>query len=266
MVIEKFNHKTNKKLLEYIFKKCNYFTLTYQESSTKEYYDILKKILFEDLNYKNEDMLFLDSEKSVEKIVSDLYEIKENLDLKEFLNITKKWFHFPSEFSSDEQLKQYLKNEVLSLIFLIKREEKHRTFIEKYKDCLVSKTIYYYTDEQRNGYEYSLPDIQTICYKFLLNPKTQDFLLKQNNICDDLKDIPLIDLSFYKDESCFLRIRTLSKADSDENFCYIICESEDEYEYLKSIGVEFYDKQYVNEKIDERSFNGKYYDPYIDYF
>lgn len=46
------------------------------------------------------------------------------------------------------------------------------------------------------------------------------------------------DISFFKNGYCWLYSVT------HENFCYIYCENKEEYEYLKSIGIEFQEKEF----------------------
>ena len=43
------------------------------------------------------------------------------------------------------------------------------------------------------------------------------------------------------------------KSVAHEKLCNIYCESEEEYEYLKSIGVEFYEKEYVPISYEEKN-------------
>lgn len=53
------------------------------------------------------------------------------------------------------------------------------------------------------------------------------------------------DISFFKDGYCWLR------SVSHEEICDIYCENEEEYEYLKSIGLRFLEKGFVPIPIDE---------------
>lgn len=74
-------------------------------------------------------------------------------------------------------------------------------------------------------------------YKTSNNVK--DYLLKNENLYDWLNpDFPE-DISFFSNGYCWLY------SIAHENLCYIYCDSKEEYDYLKSIGIEFANSEFI---------------------
>lgn len=69
--------------------------------------------------------------------------------------------------------------------------------------------------------------------------KMNDYLLTNQNLYKWLNPEYPEDISFFKNGYCWLY------SVAHESLCDIYCESEEEYEYLKSIGIEFLDKKFI---------------------
>ena len=74
-------------------------------------------------------------------------------------------------------------------------------------------------------------------YKF--SDTLTDFLLTNKNLYEWNNPYYPQDISLFKNGYCWLY------SIADEDMCFIYCENEEEYEYLKSIGVEFSKTEFV---------------------
>lgn len=75
-------------------------------------------------------------------------------------------------------------------------------------------------------------------YYFKLDKELLNFLLEKNNIYDWVFEKSLENLSFYIKNIPF--ITTVSH----ERLCWIECRNQEEYEYFKSLGIEFKEKEF----------------------
>lgn len=107
------------------------------------------------------------------------------------------------------------------------------TFLSKYKYDIIheEKSIY----KNKNGNEILI----SIKYYFKLSEELKINILRKKSIYDWCFPMSIEDIEFYKDGKCWL----LSV--SHEEILDIFCRSEKEYEYLKSIGIEFVDENYI---------------------
>ena len=80
---------------------------------------------------------------------------------------------------------------------------------------------------------------------FKMSLRTTKYLLNNKNLYAWLNPDYPEDISFFKDGYCWLY------SIAHENLCDIYCESKEEYEYLKSIGIEFWNDEFVPISEDE---------------
>lgn len=83
-------------------------------------------------------------------------------------------------------------------------------------------------------------------YKF--SAKMKEYLLSNNNLFDWRGPEHPENPSFFRDGYCWLL------SDTPHKICRIFCENDEEYKYLKSIGIEFSDDKYSPTVKDERYF------------
>ena len=69
--------------------------------------------------------------------------------------------------------------------------------------------------------------------------EVKEYLLTNRNLYNWLNPKYPEDLAFFKDGYCWLY------SVAHEEMCEIYCEDKEEYEYLKSIGIEFWEKEFV---------------------
>ena len=74
-------------------------------------------------------------------------------------------------------------------------------------------------------------------YRF--SAEIKNYLLTNKNLYAWLNPGYPEDISFFKDGYCWLY------SVAHEDLCDIYCENEKEYEYLKSIGIQFWDDEFV---------------------
>ena len=208
------------KLMNYIFQKCDVFSLfrleDYHAKSTKDSLDVILSTE----NYTVEDIM----EKYSEEFLNEIYEkYKDNEQI----------FNEPMVFNSQKDEKNYRMALTYNKIIILYNKQTQKNWVQSNKDSLIyNQKEYYYTDE--DGVDY-YNDI----YYFKLTNKLKQEILEKKSIYDWLNIGSLEDICFYKpDGNCWL------ESVSHENLCWINCDSQEEFEYLKSIGIKFHEKQY----------------------
>ena len=208
------------KLMNYIFQKCDVFSLfrleDYHAKSTKNSLDVILSTE----NYTVEDIM----EKYSEEFLNEIYEkYKDNEQI----------FNKPRVFNSQQDEEIYKSSLTSHKIAILYGKQIEKNWLQSNKDSLIfTQKEYYYTDE--DGVDY-YNDI----YYFKLTNKLKQEILEKKSIYDWLNIGSLEDICFYKpDGNCWLG------SISHENLCWINCDSQEEFEYLKSIGIKFHKKQY----------------------
>ena len=80
---------------------------------------------------------------------------------------------------------------------------------------------------------------------YKLDDKVKEYLLSNKDLYNWLNPEYPEDISFFKNGYCWLR------SVSHEGICDIYCENEEEYEYLRSIGIRFREKEFTPTPIDK---------------
>lgn len=83
------------------------------------------------------------------------------------------------------------------------------------------------------------------------NKELEEYVLSNSNLYSWLNPYYPEDISFFKNGYCWLY------SIAHEELCDIYCENEEEYNYLKSIGIEFIDNKFI-----ETSNNNLYFENY----
>lgn len=220
MTVKKFKKNSYQTLIEYAVKKCNKFSLLQYLFQKPDQYNII--IL--ELKNSNPNLLEENSVININeiykiysndtRIFDDEYYLKfENINIEDL----KKGFI--------EQILTYYQNDLISKKILSKNKKnvisKKNIFCDEI-GCLY-QTIYTF-------------EINNNTIKLLKNMK---FFTDENTYNDSIIGGNLEDLCLYTNEHCWLN------SVSHENLCDIYCDSEQEYEYLKSIGIEFYEDHYI---------------------
>lgn len=85
----------------------------------------------------------------------------------------------------------------------------------------------------------SVFNVYYITHFYRLGNELKEYLLSNKNLYNWLEPKYPEDICFYKNGYCWLYSVT------HEEICDIYCENEEEYEYLKSIGIEFVEDKFV---------------------
>lgn len=233
------NSDTYRTIIEYSINKCNIFSL--QKYETK----------FEKIQTKFENIccvIFSDSEFS-ENFVFDNFS-------EQLLN------QIYEKYKNNEQIykieEEYLESSLREL--KAKYSDNSKILVPDMEQCIYeaikasirySLEMFIYNKSYDkfkmlyNKYNISknyLKEIKTeffTTYFFKLNSSTKNILFSKNTIYDWIFPLNLEDLCLYKDNKIWLY------SVAHERICNIYCESEEEYDYLKSIGVEFYEDHYI---------------------
>lgn len=256
-----------KKLIDYVFRTCNYFSVTYRLSPnhTDEFFKkVLKacnyneKKFYENFSYKLIGKLF-DRVKDNEIVYDEEYHSKfeKHLSLTEkaykaFIKSYKDKMFFKEKYEeygiamdfdnmNFEEFKTFSiydrKLDILSSMIGVEYYNfVFNDFINKYRKKIVGEIEY--RDSENKDKVLSIK-----CF-FKLDEDMKKELLKRKSIYDWIYPMSPEDIAFYRASRYFLY------SISHESMLSIYYESKDEYEYLKSLGIEFkYDKYVpINEK------------------
>ncbi len=115
--------------------------------------------------------------------------------------------------------------------------ETARLFEERLKASFIKKR----TTKQwvHTGYANAPNDDRIGVYFYRFSAEVKRFLLTNDDLYNWLNPEHPEDISLFKDGYCWLY------SVAHEEMCDIYCRNEEEYEYLKSIGIEFYEDKFV---------------------
>ena len=249
MVVNKeISGDTYKNLIDYAYNKCNYILVKYyidqHPKNGKEMMDIILSTpgFTKDDIIKNYSDIYLDKAyeyfKDNEKIFNDIYLRNRK---RKFLNEN---IYRDSEYF---QRKRTIKDNISRVYYNYIKEK----WLNRFKHNIVFKTINFvedlvidYSDNfpidfQKDTTTYvtkKIPHSEVYVLKF--NDEIKEDLLSKNSIYDYYFPKSLEDISFLKDNSYWLYSVT------HEEICDIYCEDEQEFKYLKSLGIEFEDDKF----------------------
>lgn len=269
---------TYKKLIEYIFKKCDVVSFVYRLDQHIDATNKFLKALSKDGLSKN----YIINNYSYELIGKIFESYKDNSIIFDNQNTIRQrifekitdYNHF-KDFLKDKEYQKYLINKYQKYGFKISfnniTHKKYKEFI-KYDDRLdsidekVNKIFYknvvekfidkykqYILDEEKTTFSYDQEKekVASIKYYIKITDELKKNILKRESIFDWCFPFNIEDIEFYKDGCCWL----FSVA--HEKMFDIYCENEKEYEYLKSIGVKFKNKTFVPISKEEIIYNNK---------
>lgn len=226
MFIKNMKKETHKKLLEYLIKRCDKFLLFEYyilRKCKKEKEDNIIDIIESNSKYSKEVILSNYSD----SLLDDIYNLfKDNLDIfnNDYVNKVEK------QLVIDYHIRKDIIHSAIAN-FTYQYNVEH--FINKYKDNIIKKLKYNENIQTPNSRWESL-------YVFSINENIIK-ALKDRNLFEWEYPNSLEDLCFIKND--YYKFSSISH----EELYDIYCENEGEYEYLKSIGVEFYEEHLVKE-------------------
>lgn len=226
MKVKKLNNQTYKKLILYSLGFCNKFSLyKYKLMGISEIEErSILDFIFENTTFTG-DMFLTEYNKAMLDKIYEQCKKNKKLFLESEKRLKQSNYEYFINLSNNEKIlreKQLINSIIEGYIYEHKHEEFKKYFKDKIKRLGDDPSIY-------------LVDYNKYAAKYILN--------NSKNINDWIHPMNLDNLSLYIDDTLWLY------SIPHENICDIYCRSEEEYEYLRSIGVEFREKYFVqNEK------------------
>ncbi len=219
------------KLIDYIFQRCEFISVIKRSDQHALETSRVKKI-FELNGYSKKKIINCYSENFLKEIYEkqkdnslifdenykNKFEINNSLDSKIFEELKKE---------NRERLIKETINKIMYYHMIELWLNKHK------KDIVHKKEDFYYDYMKQEKMSYG-----TI-YILRLSSEMKEDLLNKRSLYSWCFPLSVEDISFFKDGYCWLY------SVAHEEICEIYCEDKEEYEYLKSIGIEFWEKEFV---------------------
>lgn len=226
MQVKKINNNAYKKLIMYAYEICDKVELKKIKHFVvnKEKKQEILKIIISNPKFTKENLIKNYSEKTLDDIY---FEYKD--DNRFFCdNEIRKKLHYKNDVEYQNVLTKYKKSYINSIIELFLYNERCIKFLEKYENNIIDKISTEYEE-----YYYFKMDKQFINF----------FMDETDNIYDFTFPYNLENLCIYINDDIWL------ESVVDDKLCFINCRSEEEYEKLKSFGIDFAKEKYEKELI-----------------
>ena len=226
MQVKKINNNAYKKLIMYAYEICDKVELKKIKHFVvnKEKKQEILKIIISNPKFTKENLIKNYSEKTLDDIY---FEYKD--DNRFFCdNEIRKKLHYKNDVEYQNVLTKYKKSYINSIIELFLYNERCIKFLEKYENNIIDKISTEYE-------EY---------YYFKMDKHFIDFFMNEtDNICDFTSPYNLENLCIYINDDIWL------ESVADDKLCFINCRTEEEYEKLKSFGINFVKEKHKKELI-----------------
>lgn len=226
MQVKKINNNAYKKLIMYAYEICDKVELKKIKHFVvnKEKKQENLKIIISNPKFTKENLIKNYSEKTLDDIY---FEYKD--DNRFFCdNEIRKKLHYKNDVEYQNVLTKYKKSYINSIIELFLYNERCSKFLEKYDNNIIDKISTEYE-------EY---------YYFKMDKHFIDFFMNEtDNIYDFTFPYNLENLCIYINDDIWL------ESVADDKLCFINCRTEEEYEKLKSFGVNFVKEKHKKELI-----------------
>ena len=226
MQVKKINNNAYKKLIMYAYEICDKVELKKIKHFVvnKEKKQQILKIIISNPKFTKENLIKNYSEKTLDDIY---FEYKD--DNRFFCdNEIRKKLHYKNDVEYQNVLTKYKKSYINSIIELFLYNERCIKFLEKYENNIIDKISTEYE-------EY---------YYFKMDKHFIDFFMNEtDNIYDFTFPYNLENLCIYINDDIWL------ESVADDKLCFINCRTEEEYEKLKSFGINFVKEKHKKELI-----------------
>lgn len=226
MQVKKINNNAYKKLIMYAYEICDKVELKKIKHFVvnKEKKQEILKIIISNPKFTKENLIKNYSEKTLDDIY---FEYKD--DNRFFCdNEIRKKLHYKNDVEYQNVLTKYKKSYINSIIELFLYNERCIKFLEKYDNNIIDKISTEYE-------EY---------YYFKMDKHFIDFFMNEtDNIYDFTFPYNLENLCIYINDDIWL------ESVADDKLCFINCRTEEEYEKLKSFGINFVKEKHKKELI-----------------
>ena len=231
LVMKNINLEENQDFLNYILKKCNIISLTKYHDQHSEQHSRIINIILTSGKYSKEDILNVELINNPNKIYDDFKDNEEifNSDYKNKYENDSRYLYL---------IEDNRKSVIMGSIYEYFYNYVTNRFIDKFKDITIKKEEVLLT----SGVHHS-----TIYY-FKLNTDIKKELILKKSISKWQYPYSMEDISFYLDDYCYLR------SISHEDICEIYYDNEEEFKYLKFMGIEFDNENYIPVSKDDSSY------------
>lgn len=226
MQVKKINNNAYKKLIMYAYEICDKVELKKIKHFVvnKEKKQEILKIIISNPKFTKENLIKNYSEKTLDDIY---FEYKD--DNRFFCdNEIRKKLHYKNDVEYQNVLTKYKKSYINSIIELFLYNERCIKFLEKYENNIIDKISTEYEE-----YYYFKMDKHFI----------DSFMNETDNIYDFTFPYNLENLCIYINDDIWL------ESVADDKLCFINCRTEEEYEKLKSFGINFVKEKHKKELI-----------------
>lgn len=225
------------KLIEYILPKCDIISLKKYNDQHQEKHKKIIDIILSDSNISIDDIVTNYSDKYLNELCNELcnkYKDNKTIFDEEYKDkFEKNKYNFDYKIS-EEQKKENRKMAIIGSVRQFIYNSLTNEWLDKNRESIILERPNIIEDKL---FIERINHSTTYFLKLIEDLKTE--ILNKNSIYDWHYPISIEDISFFKDGYCLLNSIT------HENLCFIYCESEEEYEYLKSIGIKFAENQFI---------------------
>ena len=222
----KIDNNVYTKLINYAFSKCNIISLTKYYNQNNQLSENIANYIMSLENYNKNEIMNKYSEQLLEelnmkymndsKIFNDAYKTKYET------NLYKIGYETFEKIKVDNR-KKYIEESIQWFVYYSMTSnwiKENQNIILKTQNKTLNNSIKHST-----------------IYYIKLTDKLKNEILSKRTLFDWQWPISLEDISFYCEDCCWIHTIT------HEKLCEIFCENETEYEYLKSIGINFLDEK-----------------------
>ena len=231
--------KVYNKLIEYVFEQCDTVSMRKYCNQQEKETNRISNIILSDLQYSIGGIVETYSEDFLEKIYTHFKDNSIIFNQKYKEDYKKSCSDCSEEFYKNT-IEYNKKNVLYNCIMWIYYNKVTENFTDMYHDDLILKKDYMVEEKFLEK-----PLHHSIIYYFNFSEKIKNIVNSKNDIYSWCFPLMLEDISFYKDGYCWL------DSIAHEELCFIYCKDEEEYKYLKSIGIEFVEDKFVPISKDE---------------
>lgn len=224
---EMANKEVYHKFLNYIFEKCNIVSLSHYCNIPQPKDEKILNYILSTMHYSKEGIIELYSDSFLKQVYqqfkNDPYIFDEEYQKTQESSI-------PGLTENQTRQMQNYDRRMLIQRGLIRIHYDHvvTEFLKKYEGNMISKKSHYY-NRNRSRTDYS----------FHLTEELKTEFFARNSIEEWDYPNALENIFFYKDNECYFAVIT------HEKMYEIYCETKESYEFLKSIGIEFIDDEFI---------------------
>lgn len=225
MRVTKFN---NNKILEYALENCNIVLFIDRRQKIDEIDEKIFQMILEVEGISEEKFL---RELRLSNVDNLCERYSSNEKIKHCIDL---YDPYSSNYCCSYDV--YINHSIANTLYNVYYQYQKNKFLIENQDLLILKKDVYF-DKTVSNYITE--------YYFYINNELKD-KISQKKLWDFVYPYSIEDICFLKNNQYWL------ESVAHEKLCFIYCETEEEYNYFKSIGVKFYEKEYTPITEEER--------------